>query len=282
MSPFLYFLAACILGTFAAWFALMGRRDRFPNVAQAVALLLAGLSFQMAFLEAGNLFVPTYIDPHSALAQLSALVLYGVPVVLGFWHTGLSRKDLVGWFPSINLPTAGCAILIGLGLLGFSALLTQVLRNAGIPTFHDHPELGFSGLLIAPILEEVFFRGLILRGLLSSRSKAQAIAISSVLFAVAHGDIARIPALTVSGVAYAFVATESGTLLYPILAHTARNGLTPLFRMLGTSMSKMDHADGIALIVMGSLVALGGFALFRLREHFLDKRAFNGQRDFLL
>lgn len=264
---FLYFAATILLGILAAWIALRGKQNSFPNVMQSVALLFTGFFFQQASFVVGNRFDPTTIEPSSALSLFSSFVYYGVPVVLGLWRTGISRMDFAAWFGRVKLPIAGYAIFIGVGLLGLSEFLTGALRSAGVPTL-PHMKPSLTGLLIAPVFEEVLFRGLILRGLLKSRSKIQVIAISSVLFALVHGDVSRMPALTLAGIAYAVVTIESGTLWYSIIAHSAYNGTIHLFAGLNVFFPGLEQSEGINALIASSFVVLGVFSLLRLRGHF--------------
>jgi len=73
--------------------------------------------------------------------------------------------------------------------------------------------------IVAPIAEEIAFRG-VLYGWLRQRFGVPAgVAISALLFSVAHGIPALIPALAVQGMVLALLYERSGSLWPPIIAH---------------------------------------------------------------
>ncbi len=77
--------------------------------------------------------------------------------------------------------------------------------------------------VIAPLIEEMLFRGIILRGFLACYSSHTAILLSAILFALAHLNIYQIPVAFILGVfsAWLFVRTQS---LWPsIIAHAIYN-----------------------------------------------------------
>ena len=80
--------------------------------------------------------------------------------------------------------------------------------------------------IVAPIAEEIAFRG-VLYGWLRQRFGVPAgVAISALLFSVAHGIPALIPALAVQGMVLALLYERSGSLWPPIIAHGTYNAAT--------------------------------------------------------
>jgi len=97
--------------------------------------------------------------------------------------------------------------------------------------------------VIAPVLEEMIFRGLfqtVIRSLLETRdSKLEvryhawiAILISSGLFSVVHGNVPHWPALFVLGVCLGYAYEKSGSLFRPIFIHALFNAITIIFVLL--------------------------------------------------
>lgn len=78
----------------------------------------------------------------------------------------------------------------------------------------------------APIAEELFFRGLVLRSIEKRFGTGWAIAGSSVAFGATHFQVLQFPALTAVGVVFALLAVKSGRLGPAILAHMAFNAAT--------------------------------------------------------
>ena len=85
---------------------------------------------------------------------------------------------------------------------------------------------------VAPICEEVFFRGFVLMGLSRGMPPGWAILISSLLFAIAHGDPGSFAVLFIIGLALAFLRWRTRSLWPSILLHTLNNGLGALLIVL--------------------------------------------------
>ena len=87
--------------------------------------------------------------------------------------------------------------------------------------------------LVAPVCEELLFRGLLLRALRRRVSPVAAVAISALVFALAHpmldptlGTLAVVPALFALGAVSGVVALRRGDLSVSILLHIGFNLLT--------------------------------------------------------
>jgi len=98
-------------------------------------------------------------------------------------------------------------------------------------------------VVIAPVLEEMIFRGLfqtVIRSLLETRSLELegrhhawvAIFISSGLFSVVHGNIPHWPALFLLGVCLGYAYEKSGSLFRPIFIHAFFNAVTVILVLL--------------------------------------------------
>jgi uncharacterized protein len=93
--------------------------------------------------------------------------------------------------------------------------------------------------LVAPVSEELLFRGLLLRALRRRLSPAMAIGIQALVFALAHpllsptlGDLIVVPALVLLGVASGIAAEANGDLSASILMHIGFNLITALGAVL--------------------------------------------------
>jgi membrane protease YdiL (CAAX protease family) len=89
--------------------------------------------------------------------------------------------------------------------------------------------------LLAPVVEEFLFRGLLLRGLLRRVPVVPAVAISGLVFGLVHltgdaslGTVAAFPALVTLGVISGVLAVRSGDLSRSIMLHAGFNLLTIL------------------------------------------------------
>ncbi|UCH51867.1 MAG: CPBP family intramembrane metalloprotease, partial [Chloroflexota bacterium] len=98
-------------------------------------------------------------------------------------------------------------------------------------------------VVIAPVLEEMIFRGLfqtVIRSLLETRSSGLegrnyawiAIFMSSGLFSIVHGNVPHWPALFLLGICLGYAYEKSGSLFRPIFIHAFFNAVTILFVLL--------------------------------------------------
>jgi membrane protease YdiL (CAAX protease family) len=80
----------------------------------------------------------------------------------------------------------------------------------------------------APLIEELFFRGLLFRSLRRRYGPRVAIAGSAVVFGLAHFELLQLPALIVFGLVLGVLAERTGRLGPGIVAHAAFNAATVL------------------------------------------------------
>jgi membrane protease YdiL (CAAX protease family) len=80
--------------------------------------------------------------------------------------------------------------------------------------------------LLAPIAEEILFRGILLKGLLEKSGPFTAIIISALLFAVIHFSSQDFISLFIAAFCYAFLTIKAQSILPAILAHLINNGVT--------------------------------------------------------
>jgi membrane protease YdiL (CAAX protease family) len=84
----------------------------------------------------------------------------------------------------------------------------------------------------APIIEELFFRGLLLRSIEARWSDSLALVASSILFGLAHFELLQLPALVMFGLVAGYCAQRTGRLGMSIWAHVGFNATTVAFLLL--------------------------------------------------
>ncbi len=84
----------------------------------------------------------------------------------------------------------------------------------------------------APIIEELFFRGLLLRSIQARWSDSLALVASSILFGLAHFELLQLPALVMFGLVAGYLAQRTGRLGMSIWAHVGFNATTVAFLLL--------------------------------------------------
>lgn len=87
----------------------------------------------------------------------------------------------------------------------------------------------------APIAEEIFFRGLLLRALEKRFGTVVAVAGSSVVFGATHFQALQFPALAAAGVVFALLAVRTDRLGPAIVAHMAFNAATVALLVWGST-----------------------------------------------
>ncbi|HEY7525693.1 MAG TPA: type II CAAX endopeptidase family protein [Candidatus Limnocylindria bacterium] len=140
----------------------------------------------------------------------------------------------------------GFAIPAWLGATVLGALLQVILERLGHPPVPgilddaiarlDPTALVLAVVLVAPVAEEIFFRGLVLNAWLREYGERFAIVGSAALFGAIHADTSSVEALITSvarvlpifglGLALAFVYRRTGSLLAAIGLHMGFNALS--------------------------------------------------------
>ncbi|MGB0371302.1 MAG: lysostaphin resistance A-like protein [Opitutales bacterium] len=85
------------------------------------------------------------------------------------------------------------------------------------------------GIIMAPIAEELFFRGSIYRFLRDTSGKAKGAAISALIFAIMHANMKAMIPLFVVGICLAWVYERRGNIWAPIAFHMAFNTQSFIF-----------------------------------------------------
>lgn len=135
-------------------------------------------------------------------------------------------------------------VVLTLALLPILQLDSDAQPQQLLTDLREHRDLGtvilfFMGAVIfAPMVEELLFRGVLLRALLRKVQPYAAVLLSAVIFALVHylGDpntLPFLPALTGLGALLAVVALRTGDLSAPIFIHAGFN-LTTTILFLAT------------------------------------------------
>jgi membrane protease YdiL (CAAX protease family) len=120
-------------------------------------------------------------------------------------------------------------------------------------------QLAKAGLLLSvvvtPIAEEAFFRGLLLGGFLLAYRRLTAILLTALLFAAIHVDPVQAVGAGASGAFLGWLMAASGNLALPVLAHAAGNALAlapaRFPDLLGTIASHPVTSGILGLFVLG-------------------------------
>ncbi len=111
---------------------------------------------------------------------------------------------------------------------------------------------------LAPVCEEIAFRGYLQTTLGLRRRPAAAIAGAAVLFALLHVNPVLFPALVVLGAVFGWLTWRAGSLWPAVLAHAANNAITSAFVLAG----EPPPSEPAPLSAVAVAMAFGATALF--------------------
>lgn len=116
--------------------------------------------------------------------------------------------------------------------------------------------------LLAPVLEEMLFRGVILRSFLIQYAKWPAIFASAAIFGVAHVNLYQFFVGLVLGTFLGWLYQRTRSLVPCIVLHMAYNGTLTALEMRGIRV-EISNADLLALIVLMAYLGVHGMLILR-------------------
>ncbi len=187
-----------------------------------------------------------------ALPSIWALVISNIVVILAslFYLRHGERMAAVGMDRWSNFGI-GRTILLTVLVLGAAMLFTHIYATYLIP--HIEAQAGLRELfaaipqtignqillfvavaILAPIAEELVFRGFLQNSLMHHMPPFAAIALASAIFAAIHFDFYAFPALAALGAAFGYLYYKTGSLRVNIAMHVINNALALGLPMLAT------------------------------------------------
>lgn len=148
--------------------------------------------------------------------------------VFGFGELGFGR--MLG--RSLLLLAAAYPLLILVQAMVYGASggnlspqeVVEFLQRAEAP--RDRLAVVVMAVVVAPVAEEVIFRGYLYPVFKKSLGPAVSLVLTSVLFAVLHGHAPSIPALTMLAVCLGLAYEQTGSLLVPMTMHAVFNAVS--------------------------------------------------------
>lgn len=206
------------------------------------------------------------------LAQVLSTAAVGIHLLAGK-YVGLDQKTW-GYHTSPKLLGTSVVFILAMGLwTNYFNELADLPNNmeATFDMMMHHP-LGIVAIVImAPIVEELLFRGAIQGHLLRQwKHPAWAIVLSSLIFGLVHGNWVQAPFAFVTGLALGWMYYRTGSLLPGMLMHFVNNGTAVLSFLLA------DDPNSTMISTFGptgaALMATGGFVLTILCVLFIQKK----------
>jgi membrane protease YdiL (CAAX protease family) len=210
------------------------------------------------------------IDPMALMADLTANLPYGwmlllsalagVPVFLILRGKRLFTEDLTATNERVNAPSLlallaiilGCAALLEFTLIALESILQLAglsLPSGGTPPLEAimSPLVLLYVVLVGPIVEEVIFRGAILRALRPYGANF-AIVISALLFALTHVYLYQAIFAFLVGLLLGYCATRF-SLKWAVLLHIINNGVA-------MASALIDPTGTLTLVLYGVFFVL--------------------------
>lgn len=154
---------------------------------------------------------------------------------------------------SVRFVAAACLVCIGAGAFGviFSNLIALLFSHVGVQTGMPNittPNdltakiVNISYLcVIAPIMEETLFRGIILKSL-RRYGNIFAIVASSILFGIFHFNLIQLIPATLIGIVLSYIAIKSESIIPSILAHATNNIVNVVFSIVFAGAAQQQMA----------------------------------------
>ena len=266
------------ISVFRFWEKLLKKDKNFPQIWGSIILFLLLLSLQ--FFIGYTLYflllkfgVRIYLGDPTHLS-ITILLSYFIVIYIGAWKTGKTFQNLIpieNFKVTLLLPL----ILTSIGLYLLSFTYHFILNNYAYLERIEfdyfkaliYPNIYSFGLLvlISPVTEELFFRGLLLNGLTRRFDVKHSLALSSLFFAVSHFSVQKLIPIFLLGFFLGWVFIKTKNLLPCILIHAINNGIAFFHTINSEDAQLIELKTGPLFILFFGLLAfsIGSFFLFR-------------------
>jgi membrane protease YdiL (CAAX protease family) len=260
--PVLLLILGCLLLLREGWQRWRGRAGAAPIlIGPALSNLDAVLLVAGGFVVLGELLTPLLVNPllTSLLGTLTSpgplrqgltvvglylALMLGPLVMLLLMLRGLGAAPVDGWLQfrwrpfstSLRRGLQGCLLVLPLVSLtgwlqgqlwgdpgGSNPLLELVLNSHNLPALAC---FALTAVVLAPLFEETIFRGVLLPVAARQLGAAGGVALSALVFAVAHLSLGELPPLLVLGLGLGWLRWTGGRLSSCVMMHALWNSLT--------------------------------------------------------
>lgn len=252
-------------------------------------------SFAVAFIitvclqvVAGIVIYPSKYLPslYHVLLPLSFIIggLVSLKIIIHYVKTTWSTIVAHVWSPA-SIGILFLSIFFYAFMLPFAEFLTSIVPTDGIPwleefykqvidnfeTLLDYKIAGFITVcILAPILEEILFRGILLRGLLQKGiSPIFAIFLSSFLFGLAHLNPWQFLGAGLLGAVFGFVYYRTKALWICILLHALNNSISFVMMLKFETMDEnvTNPNDQFSVVICFMIAVLIGWGIYKLTKN---------------
>ena len=227
-----YVLAPGLRGGAAAWQGVGSHRLVLATILLVILLSSVGAAAGLWLTSARNLCsVPGFLA--AALpVQLTLLVV----TYVRFIRPGILTAETLGFRRDRLVQHVSTGVALGFGILIATALVGAALREVGVrqtqladlQCIRSFPlpaflMILFTGAVLAPIGEELFFRGYVFRTYLDTRGPLVAYGATSLLFAALHQNLPGLPLIAVLSVLLGWAVQKTRSVVPSIVGHALNN-----------------------------------------------------------
>lgn len=231
--------------------------------------------------------LPVYFNEgfYHITLPLSFLVgsLMAIFVVIPYVKTSWNEISKHIWTPT-SLAVIFLSVVMYLLMLPFAEFLTSFIPTTGskwLEDFYQEIMFAFEKMLhykvagfitvciLAPVFEEILFRGILLRGLLQNgTSPIIAIILSSFLFGLAHLNPWQFLGAGFLGAIFGFVYYRTKSLWLVMFLHALNNMISFVMMIKYETMDQnvTDPTDYVSVVICFVLALLAGWGIFKLTE----------------
>jgi uncharacterized protein len=210
------------------------------------------------------------------------IMALGGATALGLWQNRLSfQRAFPGWWISAHQALGVAVSLIGAIVLSsqaenavryilppsqfFIELMKQIFLSQNVVS------RVWLLVIVAPITEELLFRGIILRGLLSRYRPATAVVITALLFAFIHLNPWQFFSALFLGLVLGWFYARTRSVAICILGHAIQNSMSVIFSVVPWDIPGMTAPPELSTVefqpwwlnTFGLIVMLAGLWIFR-------------------
>ncbi len=265
-------------------------KNRFPTIWHFLVILLFFVLFTIPFSAVAELMPKSY-------KTLGMLIAYVFPMILTIWATKKAfdikgkcrfKVEYLQILPVV-IVAAYAFLLVGeftVSILpeptGIVKKMFDAMEKAMASIFEDKIFGFLMVAMAAPILEEVLFRGIILKHLLKKVAPWTAIILTAVAFGFFHLNPWQFMYATTLGILLGYMYWKTNSLFYPILIHFILNGTA----FVASQFVDMDANEGVAEAVGDEksfyVAVLFSLGIIFLLYRFAEKYFANQQKQLVL
>lgn len=233
------------------------KSNQYPSIEQAIVLSLIVVAFMLIL--SPVVFLKEFVGQ-----ELATFIYYLLSMGLPFWILYSMRKSNTGersfnfkiefktTIPLILLATLGIQYSLTLPISTLIPMSDSMREAFSMALGNPRNIFSIATLVIlAPIFEELIFRGIILNGLLKRYSPVLSIVVSSLLFAAVHLNPWQFVSAFILGLFIGWVYLRTKSISLAIIIHAFNNLAAILPELLGFS-SNYDNKISLSEYFGGS------------------------------